>query len=72
MDDLPDAVAAEDARWMRRAVGLAWQARPSPNPRVGSVVVGDGEVVGEGFHVAAGQDHAEIVALKRAGARARG
>ena len=59
---------------MRRAVRLAARAagRTSPNPMVGSVVVRNGEVVGEGFHKAAGEPHAEVNALARAGERARG
>jgi diaminohydroxyphosphoribosylaminopyrimidine deaminase / 5-amino-6-(5-phosphoribosylamino)uracil reductase len=51
----------------RKGVGLA-----SPNPTVGCVVVKDGAIVGEGFHQYAGRDHAEIVALRQAGERARG
>ena len=43
-----------------------------PNPRVGAVVVRDGIKVGEGFHVYDRRDHAEIVALKEAGKKARG
>lgn len=62
----------DDRFWMRRAIELAERARPSPNPRVGSVIVRDGVQVGEGWHVAAGCDHGEIVALKAAGDRARG
>ena len=59
---------------MRRALRLAARAagRTSPNPLVGSVVVRNGEVVGEGFHKAAGESHAEVNALARAGARASG
>jgi len=55
-----------------RALALARRARPSPNPRVGAVVVKAGRVVGEGFHARAGGDHAEIVAIREAGVRARG
>ena len=44
----------------------------SPNPAVGVVIVNHGEVVGRGFHVYANRDHAEVVALAEAGARARG
>lgn len=43
-----------------------------PNPRVGCVLVKDGVVVGEGWHVRAGEAHAEINALAQAGAQARG
>ncbi len=59
---------------MRRALRLAARAagRTSPNPLVGAVVVNGGEVVGEGFHRAAGEAHAEVNALRKAGARARG
>ena len=44
----------------------------SPNPMVGSVVVSDGAIVGEGFHEGPGLPHAEIMALNHAGERARG
>ena len=44
-----------------------------PNPRVGCVLLGpDGQVVAEGYHRGAGTPHAEVDALQRAGARARG
>lgn len=60
--------------YMERALALARDAAgsTSPNPAVGAVVVQDGEVVGEGHTQPAGQAHAEVVALRRAGARARG
>jgi diaminohydroxyphosphoribosylaminopyrimidine deaminase/5-amino-6-(5-phosphoribosylamino)uracil reductase len=59
---------------MARALELAGRAlgRTAPNPPVGAVLVRDGAIVGEGFHVAAGRPHAEAVALAQAGARARG
>jgi len=59
---------------MRRALELAlggW-GRVAPNPLVGAVVLGHGTVVGEGYHAEYGGDHAEVVALKAAGAAARG
>src|SRR5713101_7842228 len=65
---------ADDVRFMRRALRLAARAtgRTSPNPMVGAVVVWNGEIVGEGFHKAAGEPHAEVNALRAAGDRARG
>src|SRR5213594_540079 len=50
-----------------KGIGLA-----SPNPMVGCVIVRDGQIVGEGFHQYDWRDHAEIVALKTAGEKARG
>ena len=65
---------ADDVRHMRRALRLAGRAagRTSPNPLVGAVVVQDDRVVGEGYHQAAGEPHAEVNALRRAGAAGRG
>ena len=51
------------------ALGL-WTT--DPNPRVGCVLVRDGEVVGRGWHRRAGEPHAEALALTEAGERARG
>jgi diaminohydroxyphosphoribosylaminopyrimidine deaminase/5-amino-6-(5-phosphoribosylamino)uracil reductase len=51
----------------RKGIGLA-----SPNPTVGCVIVKDGAILGEGFHQYDWREHAEIVALKQAGERARG
>src|SRR5262245_6700624 len=50
----------------------AVKGRTSPNPAVGAVLVRDGEVVGEGATLPYGQPHAEPVALRAAGERARG
>lgn len=65
---------ADDTVLMRRALDLAalGAATVSPNPMVGCVVAHDGEIVGEGFHERAGGPHAEVVALRAAGARAAG
>ena len=59
---------------MLRAIELAARGMDTttPNPRVGCVVVRDGQMVGEGWHVRAGEPHAEVIALAHAGARARG
>ncbi|MCZ6514246.1 MAG: bifunctional diaminohydroxyphosphoribosylaminopyrimidine deaminase/5-amino-6-(5-phosphoribosylamino)uracil reductase RibD, partial [Acidobacteria bacterium] len=59
---------------MEEALCLAGMARKSvlPNPRVGSLVVKKGKIVGRGTHKGPGRPHAEIVALRGAGRRARG
>ncbi len=59
---------------MARALQLAARGlfTTSPNPRVGCVIVKDGQVIGEGWHQRAGTPHAEIHALSQAGAAARG
>jgi diaminohydroxyphosphoribosylaminopyrimidine deaminase/5-amino-6-(5-phosphoribosylamino)uracil reductase len=66
--------AANEDVWMLRALTLATRgaALAHPNPIVGAVLVKDGKVVGEGFHDYERRDHAEIVALKKAGKKARG
>jgi diaminohydroxyphosphoribosylaminopyrimidine deaminase/5-amino-6-(5-phosphoribosylamino)uracil reductase len=69
-----DQVTAEDARFMalaltlgRRGLGRTW-----PNPAVGAVIVKDGLIVGRGWTQPGGRPHAEVEALRRAGAAARG
>ena len=66
--------SADDHRHMARALRLAARGlyTTDPNPRVGCVLVRDGAVVGEGWHVRAGEPHAEIHALRAAGQSARG
>lgn len=63
-----------DREMMQRCLALARSAlgRTAPNPLVGSVIVQDQEIVGEGFHPGAGQPHAEVFALKAAGDQALG
>ncbi|WP_412852461.1 bifunctional diaminohydroxyphosphoribosylaminopyrimidine deaminase/5-amino-6-(5-phosphoribosylamino)uracil reductase RibD [Ectothiorhodospira shaposhnikovii] len=65
---------SRDHRLMGRALQLARRGlyTTDPNPRVGCVVARDGHVLGEGFHVRAGEPHAEVLALAHAGEAARG
>lgn len=60
--------------YMSRALHLAEQGRysVSPNPMVGCVIVKNDQIIAEGFHLKAGEPHAEIVALHRAGLEALG
>ncbi|GAL58534.1 bifunctional diaminohydroxyphosphoribosylaminopyrimidine deaminase/5-amino-6-(5-phosphoribosylamino)uracil reductase RibD [Pseudescherichia vulneris] len=64
----------QDEIYMARALKLAQRGRYTthPNPNVGCVIVKEGEIVGEGFHLRAGEPHAEVHALRMAGERARG
>jgi len=60
--------------YMERAISLAKLAlgQVSPNPAVGSVIVKDGRIVGQGYTQPPGCSHAEIMALKEAGDQAKG
>ena len=66
------ALSELDAELMARALELGHSGDPSPNPHVGAVVAREREIVGEGFHNLAGDEHAEIVALRAAGEKANG
>lgn len=57
--------AATDARWMARAIQLAGRGHytTSPNPKVGCVLVRDDTLLAQGWHIKAGQGHAEVNAL---------
>src|ERR1700719_5061953 len=69
-----DTVNSHDTHFMEHALALARKGvgLASPNPAVGCVIVKDGAILGEGFHQYDQKEHAEIAALKQAGARARG
>ena len=63
-----------DHSMMQRALELAARGLYStqPNPRVGCVIAQDDKIVGEGWHMKAGEPHAEVHALRKAGDQARG
>jgi diaminohydroxyphosphoribosylaminopyrimidine deaminase / 5-amino-6-(5-phosphoribosylamino)uracil reductase len=65
---------ARDRELMAEALRLAAKGlgRTSPNPAVGAIVVRDSRIVGRGYHRRAGEPHAEVLALRQAGRRARG
>ncbi len=67
-------MSRREEAFMRRALELAAKGIPrtAPNPAVGAVVVRGGRIVGEGYHRAFGAPHAEVGALRAAGAKARG
>lgn len=67
-------VTPDDSQWMAQALQLAERGlyTTSPNPRVGCVLVKDGRLIGSGWHERAGEPHAEVHALREAGAAARG
>ncbi len=68
------AFNANDHLYMTRALQLAEQGlyTTMPNPRVGCVIVKDGKIIGEGAHLKAGEPHAEVLALRQAGAQGYG
>lgn len=70
----PSMLTAEDSVWMASALHLAERGlyTTSPNPRVGCVLVKNGNMLAEGWHEKAGEPHAEVHALRAAGAAATG
>ena len=74
MTESPQSSVRHDENFMLHALNLARQGvgLASPNPTVGCVIVRDREIIGEGFHQYDHLDHAEIVALRAAGEKARG
>src|ERR1700722_13660074 len=62
----------QDVAWMTDAIRLGASGHPPPNPHVGVLIVKDGLKSAEGHHERAGEDHAEVVALKAAGDKAAG
>jgi len=70
----PSNFSPIDRVFMARAIALTDNGRDTatPNPNVGCVLVKDGIIVGEGWHERAGEAHAEVRALEKAGGSARG
>lgn len=64
----------QDLHYMTLALRLAakGQGTTSPNPMVGAVVVRQGRIIGQGFHLRPGTPHAEILALRQAGKQVQG
>jgi diaminohydroxyphosphoribosylaminopyrimidine deaminase / 5-amino-6-(5-phosphoribosylamino)uracil reductase len=64
----------QDIHFMKQALELARKGEglAAPNPMVGAVIVRDGQVVGEGFHIFEAIKHAEVIALEAAGELASG
>jgi diaminohydroxyphosphoribosylaminopyrimidine deaminase/5-amino-6-(5-phosphoribosylamino)uracil reductase len=71
---MTDSKRSAHEGFMRRALELAREGwgQTAPNPMVGAVVVRDDRIVGEGFHAKYGGEHAEVAALRKAGAACRG
>jgi diaminohydroxyphosphoribosylaminopyrimidine deaminase/5-amino-6-(5-phosphoribosylamino)uracil reductase len=69
-----EEITAQDRLHLARALDLAARAlyTTDPNPRVGCLIADADRVLGEGWHVRAGEAHAEVIALRAAGSHARG
>src|SRR5215472_2251192 len=73
MTAIPRSTATTaDTRFMRQALRLGRRGLGRSSSPVGAVVVAKGRVVGRGYHRHDGAPHAEVVALRQAGARSRG
>ena len=74
MPDIKKVWAQQDIIFMSEAIQLAWRGlyTTEPNPRVGCVLVKDGQIVGRGWHQKAGEGHAEVNAIRDAGSLAEG
>ena len=64
----------EDETFLRRCLTLARKGLQSvsPNPAVGSLIVRDGQIIAEGWHLKPGEDHAERNAIKKAAGKTKG
>jgi diaminohydroxyphosphoribosylaminopyrimidine deaminase/5-amino-6-(5-phosphoribosylamino)uracil reductase len=64
--------SSDDEKWMGLAIERGGRGMPSPNPHVGAVIVKNGQPVGQGHHERAGEEHAEVAAMREAGGQAAG
>ena len=57
---------SEEEKYMLRCIQLAQNGlcNTAPNPMVGAVIVCDGKIIGEGYHVRCGEAHAEVNAIR--------
>jgi len=62
---------ATNKKYIELAIKLAKMADPKPNPKVGCVIVKNNKVIGKGYHKIYGKEHAEIIAIKQAGIKAK-
>ena len=67
-ESYPEEQEKLDRMYMERALELAAKGRgtTTPNPMVGAVIVKEGRIIGEGYHIRAGEGHAEVNAFKNA------
>ena len=65
-------MADADTRLMTRALEIAREGDPSPNPHVGAILADGERVLAERFHEAAGLEHAEGAVLREVGEQAKG
>lgn len=68
LENIDKKSTSQHDRWMQCCIDLAKKARgkTAPNPMVGSVIVKNGQILGEGFHPKAGEPHAEVFAIRAA------
>ncbi|RKX69460.1 bifunctional diaminohydroxyphosphoribosylaminopyrimidine deaminase/5-amino-6-(5-phosphoribosylamino)uracil reductase RibD [candidate division WOR-3 bacterium] len=60
-------------KWlMAKAIRLAQEGKPAPNPKVGAVIYKDGRIIGTGYHRKAGYPHAEVIAIRAGGSACSG